>query len=83
MLERVNRYHVAGFPPDAYYLGLERSYRTLYNQERVKTDVAPSMNRSAGLSVTAVLGLIRPAVCLVHLPVLILAIVVGGRIWPK
>lgn len=69
---------------DAYYLGLERSYRTLYDQECVKTDDLPSMNLSVKLPLSSYLSaLIRPAVCLVHLPVLALAIIVGGRIWPK
>lgn len=69
---------------DAYYLGLERSYRALYHQECAVNNDTPSMS----LSVTTTFGAyltagFRPAVVLVHLPVIVLALVVGGRCWPK
>jgi hypothetical protein len=69
---------------DAYYLGLERCYRDLYNAERVKLDDSPSFILSVNPTFSTYFAAgIRPAVWLVHLPVMILALVVGGKVWPK
>jgi hypothetical protein len=69
---------------DAYYLALERGFRDLYNGERVKADDAPSMDLSVKPSIGAYFkAWLRPAVWLVHLPVLVLALVVGGGGWSR
>lgn len=69
---------------DAYYLALERGFRDLYNLERAKADDNPTMDLSTKLSPAAYFeALLRPAVWLVHLPVLILALVVGAGCWSK
>jgi hypothetical protein len=69
---------------DAYYLGLERAYRHLYNQECVKADDTPTMSLKVNPSVTDYLtAWTRPAVWFVHLPVFFLGLFVGGRVWPR
>jgi hypothetical protein len=60
---------------DTYHLSLERSYLSVYNQERVKTDDTPDMDLSVRVSPLAYLGaLIRPVAFVVHFPSLYLGL---------
>jgi hypothetical protein len=65
---------------DAYYLALERSYRALFNRERVRTDEPPSFDLNPGSIGPAdyAQAAWRFAVWSIHLPVLVLAVVVAG-----
>jgi hypothetical protein len=64
---------------DGYYLALERKFRALYAQESALDDDKPnfSMKISALTSDDWWEGCGRPAVWLVHSPVLLLAVAIG------
>jgi hypothetical protein len=66
---------------DGYYLTLERKFRGLYDRARVAAEPPDMSMDFGGLSAGDWLrGCSRPAVWLVHLPVAVLALVVGA--WP-
>ncbi|HTI73104.1 MAG TPA: hypothetical protein VMF06_24225 [Candidatus Limnocylindria bacterium] len=66
---------------DGYYPGLERAFRALYNQERQIADDKPDFAMAIKPLIVEkwIEACTRPAVWLVHLPVIAVALVVGGR----
>ncbi|HWG39055.1 MAG TPA: hypothetical protein VN658_00800 [Candidatus Acidoferrales bacterium] len=66
---------------DGYYLALEKKFRTIFDVARESQTDPPDFTMSHGKLAAAdwLEGCARPAVWLAHLPVLILAFVVG--IW--
>jgi hypothetical protein len=63
---------------DAYYLGLERGFRAIFNRERTVADDNPAFSfEISGESSEWIQALGSPAVWLVHLPVLLLALGIG------
>lgn len=70
---------------DAYYLALERKFRQKYRAAPKDDVTVPSFDLGIdGWKLTDPLPmLLRPAVFLMHLPVLLLALIVGFGIWPR
>jgi hypothetical protein len=66
---------------DGYYLSLEKNFRELFDKARKNENDPPDFFMSPGRPTATqwINGCWRPAVWLVHLPVLILAIMVGIR----
>ncbi len=64
---------------DAYYLALERSYRDLFNRERLRLEEPPGFDLNAGQASLAEYAAAawRFAVWTVHVPVLVLAVAVA------
>jgi hypothetical protein len=64
---------------DAYYLALETKFRALFNAARKIDDDKPDFSFDVEVDPSGwYAALKRPAVCLVHLPVLLLAVGIGG-----
>ncbi len=67
---------------DAYYLALERRFRDLFKAAAKVKDNDPDFSFAAPLTLRLWCeAAIRPAVWLVHLPVMMLAVAVGVRAW--
>lgn len=66
---------------DGYYLSLERNFRELFDKARQNENDPPDFFMSPGRPTAKewINGCLRPAVWLAHLPVLLLAIMVGIR----
>jgi hypothetical protein len=67
---------------DAYYLALEQKFRALFNAARVIQDDAPDFSFEVEVKFgDSWSAFRRPAVWLVHAPVLLMALLVGGWGW--
>jgi hypothetical protein len=67
---------------DAYYLALERKFRGVFNVESQVQDDTPSFSFQVHVGIADVARTVRrPAVWLVHGPVLLLALAVGLLAW--
>jgi hypothetical protein len=77
---------------DAYFLALEHGYRALYNQasEQLRVLLAENKDEPPSFSLAPEAGMVpatiatacRPAVIVIHLPVVLLAIGVALQIFP-